>query len=154
MFFLHRFRELDALKKPKISESGGGTSRDPSASPSSAAAGGQTTESNGFKIPDVPKPATAAGGEAIEDWTGEVRARHCHKYFTSFRKLCQFYFAKRNKKDLRKFAVILPVFRIRIHLIRTRICIQHFRLNTDLDWVRIQGFDDQKLQNLQLKKKY
>jgi hypothetical protein len=81
---LHRFRELDALKKPKISESGGGTSRDSSASPSSAAAGGQTTESNGFKIPDVPKPATAAGGEAIEDWTGEVRDRHCHKYCTSF----------------------------------------------------------------------
>jgi hypothetical protein len=81
-FFLHRFRELDALKKPKISESGGGTSRDLSASPSSADAGGQTTESNGFKIPDVPKPATAAGGEAIEDWTGEVRARHCHKYCT------------------------------------------------------------------------
>jgi hypothetical protein len=98
LIFLHRFRELDALKKPKISESGGGITRDSSASPSSASAGGgQTTESNGFKIPDVPKPATAAGGEAIEDWTGEVRARHCHKLTNivpHFSELCQFYFRK------------------------------------------------------------
>ncbi len=36
------------------------------------------------------------------------------------------------------------VFRIRIHLIRIRI--QHFRLNTDPDPFRIQGFDDQKLE--------
>jgi hypothetical protein len=93
-FFLHRFRELDALKKPKISESGGGTSRDPSASPSSAAAGGQTTESNGFKIPDVPKPTTAAGGEAIEDWTGEVRARHCHKNCISFSRILYIVFSQ------------------------------------------------------------
>jgi hypothetical protein len=92
--FLHRFRELDALKKPKISESGGGTSRDPSASPSSGAAGGQTTESNGFKIPDVPKPTTAAGGEAIEDWTGEVRARHCYKYCTSFSRIVSILFSQ------------------------------------------------------------
>jgi hypothetical protein len=35
------------------------------------------------------------------------------------------------------------VFRIRIHLIRFRI--QRFRLNTDPDPIRIQGFDDPKL---------
>jgi hypothetical protein len=45
--------------------------------------------------------------------------------------------------------------RIRIHFIRIRI--QHFRLNTnpdlDLDPIRIQGFNDQKLEKkLQLKK--
>ncbi len=34
------------------------------------------------------------------------------------------------------------VFRIRIHLIRIRI--QHFRLNTDPDPIRIQGFDKTK----------
>jgi hypothetical protein len=37
------------------------------------------------------------------------------------------------------FLKLLPVFRIRIHLIRIRI--QHFRLNIDL----FQGFDDQIL---------
>ncbi len=36
-----------------------------------------------------------------------------------------------------------PMFRIRIHLIRIRI--QHFRLNTDSDPIRILGFDDQKV---------
>jgi hypothetical protein len=38
--------------------------------------------------------------------------------------------------------------RIRIHLIRIRI--QHFRLNTnpDQDPIRIQGFDDQKLEKI------
>jgi hypothetical protein len=101
-FFLRRFRELDALKKPKISESGGGINRDPSVSPSSAAAGGQTTESNGFKIPDVPKPATAAGGEAIEDWTGEVRARHCHKYCTSFLQIVSTLFSQNKIGKLAK----------------------------------------------------
>jgi hypothetical protein len=37
-------------------------------------------------------------------------------------------------------------FRIRIHLIRLRILIQHFRLNTDPDPdpIRIQGFYDSK----------
>jgi hypothetical protein len=36
--------------------------------------------------------------------------------------------------------------RIRIHFIRIRILIQHFRLNTDPDPkpIRIQGFNDQK----------
>jgi hypothetical protein len=38
--------------------------------------------------------------------------------------------------------------RIRIHLIRIRIRIQHFRLNTDPDLIRIQGFDDQKLKKI------
>jgi hypothetical protein len=39
-----------------------------------------------------------------------------------------------------------PVFRNRIH--RIRIWIQHFRLNTDPDpdLIRIQGFDDQKME--------
>ncbi len=39
-----------------------------------------------------------------------------------------------------------PVFRIRIHLIRIRIRIQHFRLNTDPDRdpIRSPGFDDKK----------
>ncbi len=40
----------------------------------------------------------------------------------------------------------IPVFRIRIPLIRIRI--QHFRLNTDPD----PGFDDQNWKNLQLQK--
>jgi hypothetical protein len=35
--------------------------------------------------------------------------------------------------------------RIRIHFIRIRI--QHFRLNTNPDPIRIQGFNDQKLKN-------
>jgi len=41
--------------------------------------------------------------------------------------------------------VYKPGLRIRIHFIRIRI--QHFRLNTDPDpdWVRIQGFNNQKL---------
>jgi hypothetical protein len=34
---------------------------------------------------------------------------------------------------------------IRIHFICVRIRIQHFRLNTDPDPIRIQGFNDQKL---------
>jgi hypothetical protein len=44
--------------------------------------------------------------------------------------------------------VSLPVVRISIHL--TRIRIQHFMLNTDpdLDPIRIQGFDDQKLEKI------
>ncbi len=43
------------------------------------------------------------------------------------------------------------MFRIRIHLIRIRI--QHFLLNTDPDPIRIQGFDDQKLQKITAEKK-
>jgi hypothetical protein len=45
-------------------------------------------------------------------------------------------------------------FRIRIHLIRIRIWIQHFRLNTDPDpdLIRIQGFDDQKLKKFTAEK--
>jgi hypothetical protein len=43
---------------------------------------------------------------------------------------------------------LLPVFRILINLIRIRIRIQHFRLNTDPDPIRIQGFDDEKLEKL------
>jgi hypothetical protein len=49
----------------------------------------------------------------------------------------------------------MPWFRIRIHFIRIRI--QHFRQNIDPDpypdLIRIQGFYDQKIKNLQLKKK-
>ena len=41
--------------------------------------------------------------------------------------------------------------RIRIHFIRTRI--QHFRLNTDQDAIRIRGFDDQKLKKIYCWKK-
>ncbi len=37
-----------------------------------------------------------------------------------------------------------PVFRIRLYWVR--IWIQHFRLSTDPDPIRIQGFDDQKLE--------
>jgi hypothetical protein len=42
-----------------------------------------------------------------------------------------------------KFSLVAPVWlqaglRIRIHSIR----IQHFRLNTDPDPIRVQGFDD------------
>jgi hypothetical protein len=46
---------------------------------------------------------------------------------------------------------MVPVFRIRIHLIR--IWIQHFMLNTDPDPdpIRMQNFDDQKFKKLQLK---
>ena len=44
----------------------------------------------------------------------------------------------------------IPGLRIRIHFIRIRIRIQlqHFMLNTDPDpdWIRIQGFKDQKLE--------
>jgi hypothetical protein len=36
--------------------------------------------------------------------------------------------------------------RIRIHVIRIRI--QHFRLNTDPDPIRILGFNDQKLKKM------
>jgi hypothetical protein len=42
-------------------------------------------------------------------------------------------------------AVNTVVFRIRIHLIRSQIRIQHFWLNTDPDPIWIQSFDDQKL---------
>ena len=42
--------------------------------------------------------------------------------------------------------LFLPGFRIPIHLIR--IQIQRFRLNTDPDPIRIQGFDDQKLKKI------
>ncbi len=39
----------------------------------------------------------------------------------------------------------LAALRIRIHLTRIQIRIQHFRLHPDPDLIRIQGFDDQKL---------
>jgi hypothetical protein len=38
------------------------------------------------------------------------------------------------------------VLRIRINFIRIRVRIQHFRLNTDPDPIRIQGFNDKKLE--------
>jgi hypothetical protein len=47
---------------------------------------------------------------------------------------------------------IIAVFRIRINLIRIQIRIQHFRLNTDPDPIRIQGFTDQKLKKINSKK--
>ncbi len=46
-------------------------------------------------------------------------------------------------------SVFTTGFRIRIHLIRIRI--QHFRLNTDPDPIRIQGFDDQKFKKIYMK---
>jgi hypothetical protein len=42
----------------------------------------------------------------------------------------------------------LPGLRIRIHFIRFRI--QHFRMNTNPDPIRIQGFNDQKLEEKKL----
>jgi hypothetical protein len=47
---------------------------------------------------------------------------------------------------------IPPGLRIRIHFIR----IQHFRLNTDPDPdpIRIQGFNDQKLNKITAEKKF
>jgi hypothetical protein len=51
----------------------------------------------------------------------------------------------------RYFFVVSPVFWIRIHLIRIRV--HHFRLNTNLHPIWIQGFDDKKLNKLRLKKK-
>jgi hypothetical protein len=44
-------------------------------------------------------------------------------------------------------------FRIRIHLIQIRVRIQHFRLNTDSDPIRIQAFDDQKLKKISAEKR-
>ncbi len=41
---------------------------------------------------------------------------------------------------------IISGFQIRIHLKRIRI--QHFRLNTDPDPIRLQGFHDQKFKNI------
>ncbi len=53
------------------------------------------------------------------------------------------------KKVTKLLRLTLPVFRIRINLIRIRIWIriQHFRLNTysDPDPIQIQGIVDQKL---------
>ncbi len=44
------------------------------------------------------------------------------------------------------FCLLLTAgLRIRIQFIRIRIQLQHFRLNTDPDPIRIQGFKDQKL---------
>ncbi len=43
--------------------------------------------------------------------------------------------------------------RIRIHFIRIRIQIQHFRLNTDPDPIRTQGFNYQKLKKITAEKK-
>jgi hypothetical protein len=56
--------------------------------------------------------------------------------------------------DITIYAIIkvfLPGFRIRIHLIR--IQIQHFRLNTDPDQIRFQGFDDKKREKISAGKK-
>jgi hypothetical protein len=50
-----------------------------------------------------------------------------------------------------KMLMSTPGLRIRIHFIQIRI--QHFRLNTDPDPIRIQGFNDQKMEKVQLKKK-
>jgi hypothetical protein len=44
----------------------------------------------------------------------------------------------------------LAGLRIRIHFIRIRI--QHFRMNTDPDPIRIQGFNDQKLKKITAEK--
>ncbi len=46
--------------------------------------------------------------------------------------------------------VFFSGLRIRIHFIRIRI--QHFRLNTDPDPIRIQGFNDQKLKKIKAEK--
>ncbi len=53
----------------------------------------------------------------------------------------------REVEILKVFVYNQPGLRIRIHFIRIRI--QHFRLNTnsDPDPIRIQGFNDQKLEN-------
>jgi hypothetical protein len=54
----------------------------------------------------------------------------------------------------RKERISVPGFRIRIHLIRIRFRIQRLRLEINPDPIRIQGFNDQKLnKKLQLKKK-
>ncbi len=45
---------------------------------------------------------------------------------------------------------LFPGFRVCIHLIRIRI--QHFRLNTDPDPIRMRGFFDQKLEKITAKK--
>jgi hypothetical protein len=44
------------------------------------------------------------------------------------------------------FLLIFTGLRIRIHFIRIRI--QHFRLNTDPDPIRIQAFNDQKFKKI------
>ncbi len=51
-----------------------------------------------------------------------------------------------------KVGLFGAVFQIRIHLIRIRI--QHIKLNTGPDPIRIQGFDWPKIEKIQLKKKY
>jgi hypothetical protein len=58
-----------------------------------------------------------------------------------------------NRIDISQLVITKAGLRIRIHFIR--IWIQHFRLNTDPDPdpIRIQGFNDQKLKKIQLKKK-
>jgi hypothetical protein len=60
-----------------------------------------------------------------------------------------------NKYCLKCFFTPVPGFgsglRIRIHFIRIRI--QHFRLNTDPDPIRIQGFYDQKWEKNTAEKK-
>jgi hypothetical protein len=43
-----------------------------------------------------------------------------------------------------KVLLFKPGFRVRIHLIRIRI--QHFRLDTDPNPIRIQCFDDKKIE--------
>jgi hypothetical protein len=43
-----------------------------------------------------------------------------------------------------------PGLRIRIHFIR----IRHFRMNTNPDPIRIQGFNDQKLKKITAEKKF
>ncbi len=50
-------------------------------------------------------------------------------------------FCHKTQKEPAKSAYCVPRLRIRIHIIR----IHHFRLNTDPDPKRIQGFNDQKL---------
>jgi hypothetical protein len=52
------------------------------------------------------------------------------------------------------FETFLAGFRIRINLIRIRIQLLRLETNPDPDPIRIQGFNDQKLEKkLQLKKK-
>jgi hypothetical protein len=57
-----------------------------------------------------------------------------------------------NRIDISQLVITKAGLRFRIHFIRIRI--QHFRLNTDPDPIRIQGFNVQKLKKkFQLKKK-
>ncbi len=99
------------------------------------------------KVPD-PQHKIAPGGSTGTDINGHAVRLACEKLRLRLDAVRSRFPALKSWEE-----VVLQVgLRIRIHFIRIRI--QHFRLNTDPDPIRIEGFNDQKLKKIKAGKNY